>query len=489
MKRRIVSIFIVGSSLLGAASACSSSVSGESGGASSSSASSSKASSSESSSSSSSASSGGGGAGGAECMVVSDCKPADACHVAAECDPSKKCVFDQAPDGTACDDGKYCTLGDACQKGACTAGTASPCGDATDCETFTCDEGTMTCTPNPMPDGTACDDGDPCTVSSACAGGQCVPGDVCPGTECNLGVCTPQGCETVPAAATTPCGYTDCSVGQCDGQGQCIITPQNVGSACDDGLFCTTGETCDADGHCSNGAPTCPDASPCVKGTCDEVAQECGAMVLPVGSSCDDGDVCTANDTCDNKTACVGTPPTVFFSDSFAGGNTKGWSLGPEWQIGVAKASSGQNQLNPDPGTDHSGDGFVAGVDIGGNEIVANPPNHPFYYLTSPVIDTSAAVGTLYLTFWRWLNSDYPPYMDDTIDVSTDGQNWTSIFSNTSGVFIADSSWTFESYDVSSYASATMQFRFGFDIGSPGVYTVSSWNIDDVKVQSAPCPK
>jgi hypothetical protein len=33
-----------------------------------------------------------------------------------------------------------------------------------------------------------------------------------------------------------------------------------------------------------------------------------------------------------------------------------------------------------------------------------------------------------------------------------------------------------------------MKVRFGFDIGSSGVYTVSSWNVDDVMVASVACP-
>ena len=32
------------------------------------------------------------------------------------------------------------------------------------------------------------------------------------------------------------------------------------------------------------------------------------------------------------------------------------------------------------------------------------------------------------------------------------------------------------------------QLRFGFSIGDPGVFSVSSWNLDELKVQNAPCP-
>ena len=39
---------------------------------------------------------------------------------------------------------------------------------------------------------------------------------------------------------------------------------------------------------------------------------------------------------------------------------------------------------------------------------------HPYYYLTSPAVDVSAAPGQVYLEFWRWLNSDYTPFMNNT---------------------------------------------------------------------------
>ena len=36
--------------------------------------------------------------------------------------------------------------------------------------------------------------------------------------------------------------------------------------------------------------------------------------------------------------------------------------------------------------------------------------------------------------------------------------------------------------------STQASFRFGFDIGSSGVYTIGSWNVDDVLVASGECP-
>ncbi|MFM6266519.1 MAG: hypothetical protein ACKPFA_08440, partial [Dolichospermum sp.] len=96
---------------------------------------------------------------------------------------------------------------------------------------------------------------------------------------------------------------------------------------------------------------------------------------------------------------------TIYFSDDFANNsnNSNGWTLGTEWQIGAATASTGHVYGNPDPGTDNTptADNGVAGVVIGGN---ASTALHGFYYLTSPVINTSTA-NQLFFEFARWLNS------------------------------------------------------------------------------------
>ena len=33
----------------------------------------------------------------------------------------------------------------------------------------------------------------------------------------------------------------------------------------------------------------------------------------------------------------------------------------------------------------------------------------------------------------RWLNTDYPPFVYATIDVSNNGSTWTNIYTNPSG--------------------------------------------------------
>jgi hypothetical protein len=187
---------------------------------------------------------------------------------------------------------------------------------------------------------------------------------------------------------------------------------------------------------------------------------------------------------CEASGRCATAPPAVYFQERFAN-NDAGWTLGAEWQIGAAMASACSALGNEDPATDFTGEGGVAGVNIGGCAIVALPdPTHGPYYLTSPVIDTRTD-GEVFLTFRRWLNSDSAPYMVNTVDVF-DGLAWTVLWqSDVDNVW--DAAWTFAAIDVTAYKGATAQFRWGFSVGAVGVNAVSGWNLDDVRVQEAAC--
>lgn len=169
----------------------------------------------------------------------------------------------------------------------------------------------------------------------------------------------------------------------------------------------------------------------------------------------------------------------VIFQEPFAN-NSAGWTLGPEWQIGPAASSSGHNYGNPDPSTDNTAtaDNGVAGIVIGGN--ASTSPLHGFNYLTSPVINTSVS-GTVKLQFYRWLNSDYTSFMQNNVEVF-DGASWVSLFLTGGSPGVQDNSWTFQEFDVTAYKNANFQVRFGMSTGASGVFSVSSWNVDDVTV-------
>ncbi len=230
--------------------------------------------------------------------TVVDCSGAgDQCN-AASCDPNGaegNCdILTPLPDGTACNDDDACTDADQCTAGAC-GGTVVDCSGAGDqCNAASCDpngaEGNCD-TLTPLPDGTECDDGAACTENDQCTAGTCGGTDVdCSGAgdQCNSASCDPNGAE-----------------GNCD-----ILTPLADGTACDDDQLCTENDQCTA-GTCGGTDVDCSGAGEeCKTASCDPNGGEGNCDILtPLkdGTECDDGDLCTGNDTC-SSAQCAGLP-------------------------------------------------------------------------------------------------------------------------------------------------------------------------------------
>jgi len=236
-----------------------------------------------------------------QCVTNSDCDDANDCTT--DTCSGGLCTYSPLPDGTACDDGQYCTDPDTCTTGVC-LGAARVCpGDQ--CNTGFCHEMMNECQLNAVADGTACDDGQYCTENEACLAGACTGGSAldCSSLDdqCNTGVCD-------------------------DTADQCVQQPIVNGTACDDGLYCTVNDNCQA-GACTGG--TARDCSSmddqCNTGACDETGDTCYADPAPKeGLACDDGEVCTMNDTCSSGT-CSGVPldadGDTYVSDACAGGD------------------------------------------------------------------------------------------------------------------------------------------------------------------------
>ena len=432
----------------------------------------------------------GGGTGGVPdtCTDASDCSALNGPCSQAACEEGK-CVAKPINDFQACDDDNLCTDSDQCSQGEC-KGVPKSCGVASPCKIKMCIPSTGFCEEMAGDDGAQCDDGDACTYFGTCKNGACSKG------------------------AAIDCSFlnTDCSVGFCDPAEGCKTKPSADGFACDDGLFCTINETC-SNGTCGNGIPLpCAPPGGCFVGMCDELNNTCSAVPGNDGAACDDGSPCTSDTTCSNGactngapandgmacndgTSCTvgeicsngtcggGTGPQVFFSEDFAD-NSAGWVLGNEWQIGPAKQGFSMGFANPDPENDHTptADDGVAGVVIGGD--AAFTP-HDYYYLESPVFDTSSAQGPIILGYYRWLNSDGHPNMHNRIQV-WNGSQWITVWS--SGDYLFESSWSYWQHDLTNYKNPAMRVRFGFDVGDFAFGGFSSWNLDDVLVASQACP-
>jgi len=210
------------------------------------------------------------------------CFPSDQCHVAGACDTvTGICSDPPAMDGSSCNDGNACTQTDTCQGGDCTGTNPVICTALDQCHVSgVCDPGTGVCSNPNAGDGTLCDDSNGCTEGDVCTAGQCSPG-------------SPKNC-----ADPNPCTDDDCVAPT----GTCTHTPNT--NPCDDDNACTIADTCSG-GNCLGAIKNCLDGNPCTDDGCDPLT---GCTHTPNDDPCDDGNNCTTNDSCSGA-FCLGGPP------------------------------------------------------------------------------------------------------------------------------------------------------------------------------------
>src|SRR5207248_2451305 len=181
------------------------------------------------------------------------------------------------------DDGDACTSGETCQNGTCGSPTSTVTCTALDqCHVAgMCDPTSGVCSNPAAADGTVCDDGNACTYTDTCSGGQCV-------------------------GTAITCTSDQCNTRTCNGTASCTVTPL-TGTSCDDGNACSFNDTCTSGGQCVGTAITCT-ADQCNTRTCNGTAS--GTVTAAAGARWDDGDACSFNDTCTSGGQCVGTAIT-----------------------------------------------------------------------------------------------------------------------------------------------------------------------------------
>jgi len=213
----------------------------------------------------------------------------------------------------------------------------------------------------------------------------------------------------------------------------------------------------------------------------------CTAVVTysaPVFSGCASGTIVQTAGLPSGSTFPAGITTNTFvidgtvFEEDFSD-NTAGWTLGTEWQIGPAIGSTCFGYGSQDPTNDNSpsADNGIAGAVIGGCITTAL---HGYYYITSPIINT-AGMTNLTFEYFRMLNSDYTPFMNNTVEVF-DGATWQLLWQSGASPGVQDPAWVFQSFNISAYANANMQIRFGHNVGNAGAFTVNGWNIDDIAI-------
>ena len=239
---------------------------------------------------------------GGSCVAEGAANPSNACQ---ECvSATNATAYTAKTMGSACDDGQFCTLTEACNAmGQCVVSANRSCNDDLTCTNDSCDEVNDVCenvlTTGCLIDGACISSG--ARDSSDCQA--CVPG-------------TSTSAYTPLAAATSCSDGMFCSVGDaCDGSGTC--TPTGMRD-CADALSCTMDGCNEATDACENPITDgCVIAGQCVAQEANNPNNNCQACIptvsrtayspKPAASVCDDGQFCTVSDQCDGNSVCAGT--------------------------------------------------------------------------------------------------------------------------------------------------------------------------------------
>ena len=141
-----------------------------------------------------------------------------------------------------------------------------------------------------------------------------------------------------------------------------------------------------------------------------------------------------------------------------------GWGTEGEWEFGVPQGLGGEQFGGPDPTSGYTGEN-VYGVNLYGDfSIEIGGP----YNLTLGPVDMTGVVATS-VRFWRWLNSDWQPWVIVKVEVSNDYAIWTTLWENGFDE-IADDQWNHWEFDIAAVADgqATVWIRWSYEVATGG---------------------
>ncbi len=231
-------------------------------------------------------------------LVDGEIDPDDNCK---QCDTTNPGTPVPVNDGQVCDDGTLCTINSVCSAGACVPATVN---DTVDCSSLddacndgVCDPATGTCNAEPKADGTSCPGDGLSCTVDVCQAGACDSSQVDPTTCLINGTCYSDG-DGDPA---NPCDQCDPSADQT------AFTAAPDGTTCNDGDACTAMETCQSGVCTASGTTDCDDGDACTSDSCDPVT---GCANIPIQLDCTNLDTtCTAG-ACDPATGSCTAVPT-----------------------------------------------------------------------------------------------------------------------------------------------------------------------------------
>ena len=164
--------------------------------------------------------------------------------------------------------------------------------------------------------------------------------------------------------------------------------------------------------------------------------------------------------------------PTIIYSWNLE--VDPGWTTEGQWEYGVPLGGGGEHG-GPDPTAGYTGT-KVYGYNLAGDY----PNNLPETNLTTTPINLYGRFNTQ-LRFWRWLGVEAPEYDKAWVRVSTNGQDWVTVWSNDD--YIEDGDWILQTFDISDVADNQPSVYIRWTMGATdGGWKYCGWNIDDIDI-------
>lgn len=274
---------------------------------------------------------------------------------------------------------------------------------------------------------------------------------------CDIALGTSGDCNgnLVPDECDVVAGAPDCNGNlvpdSCEPGGTTDCNNNGIPDLCD--IFNGTSQDCSGNGVPTECEPDCnnngqPDDCEVVSGQ----APDCNGNLRP--------------DSCDF------VPGPVLFPLN----SDPGWTRTGQWAFGVPQGLGGGGSFSPDPTSGYTG-ANVFGVNLNGNYVVS--ANNTFYLTAGPFDFRNASA--VQLTYRRWLNAQGQSRTIHNVQVSTNGTNWTNVWTNSTSL-INDSAWTLQTHNITTQAAGrpTVYVRWGYRIQSSVGGLASGWNLDDI---------
>ncbi|MFH1844642.1 MAG: FlgD immunoglobulin-like domain containing protein [bacterium] len=151
-----------------------------------------------------------------------------------------------------------------------------------------------------------------------------------------------------------------------------------------------------------------------------------------------------------------------------------GWSLESDWEFGRPTGQGGTFGY-PDPTSGYSGRN-VFGNNLDGDYSFDTSARH----LTSKAIDCSN-LSDVTVKFWRWLGVNSPQIAEASFSVSSDGVEFTPVWTNLER--ITDAVWTAQEFNIAVLADGEPTVYLRWTLGpTSGSGQFCGWNLDDITV-------